>query len=166
MMEETGLKEVSFMTMSSGRDLENIRLSGMFACSFPIFVKKNDTLASLQEQLVRAARHPVVDMEEADPGFIRNASGYPVTLSMQNYMRAPSARIRELPLFTFPAASSWKRESGHEKPFRKNMGIVVFPDSPFIISILYDGMNHGRAAAESIGRKLLAEMRKMIEEEK
>ncbi len=46
-----------FYTMGTGRNASEMQLPGMFTVSFPVYLKKEDSLEDLQRQLIRSERH-------------------------------------------------------------------------------------------------------------
>lgn len=159
LMAHCGVGEAAFLFMNSGRDAENIFLTGMFATGFPVFVGKEDTPTSLQEQLMQNMRLPVLDTAELGPGFAYPAAERHVCLSMQNFMNPENARIVVLPPAPGTADVSPGTSTGSTSDKVKPLSVLIFPESPFRIVLLYDRACYGRDEAGVLGRGLLTELR-------
>ena len=85
---------------------------------------------------------------------------------MQNYLNAEHARIKKLSHFMSKSAVSLAAPKKQEPALSEPMSIVVFPEAPFVIDILYNRKFHSHADAGRIGRELLTEMQKIIDGDK
>ena len=163
LMAERGIENVLFLSMTSGRNAENAYLSGMFAARFPVSVGKEDTLASVQNQLVSAAARPVPDPDELESALGSRESGCTVLLSMQTYLHTDG--VKEIDLAAISDGLSKPREASHGQgpDPSKDITILVFPEESFRIAVVYDGVCFDRAHADVIGRGMLAQLRRLVD---
>ncbi len=155
--------EAVFLNIHNGRNAENRELTGMFAVGIPIYVKKCDTLANIQNQLVRAITSPLPDQEELTLGLDNPDYGVHVNLSMQTYLKSKKNPRLELPYI--PGMAELQNNAPTHNPApSKTLTIMVTPESSFSILIIYDGRVVGADLVNRIGRSLLAELRCIVEE--
>ena len=166
LMAMNGTGEAGFLFMSNGRDAQTAQLTGMFATAFPMYVTGQDSPASVQEQIVRAGQRPVPDTAALEERVIPAGAGYPVCLSMQTYTPPEQAKTITITQLISGATVVQAAGSGSTPAPSQALTILVFPESPFTIAAVYDGICFPRSAVDGLVQRLLAELRRLVDESK
>ena len=154
--------EACFLSINSGRNSENVELTGMFATGIPIYVKKGDTPAKIQEQLVSIMSRPVPDLDELKIGIKNPNSGVYVSLSMQTYLKSPKTPELELPFI--PGMAELRNNAPNNYPTpSKMLTILVNPESSFCFEIMYDNRFVGVDLVNKLGLQFITELRHIVE---
>ena len=141
---------------------ENVELTGMFATGIPIYVKKGDTPAKIQEQLVSIMSRPVPDLDELKIGIKNPNSGVYVSLSMQTYLKSPKTPELELPFI--PGMAELRNNAPNNYPTpSKMLTILVNPESSFCFEIMYDNRFVGVDLVNKLGLQFITELRHIVE---
>ena len=82
LMDQLGLNDVCFFAAGSGRDALEMNIPGMFVLFFPVRVTRNDTVMSLQEQILSSSEHAWV-WEDGRAG-----AGHAVSPNQESGIRA------------------------------------------------------------------------------
>ena len=154
--------EVCFLSTNSGRNSENGELTGMFAAGIPIYVKKRDTLANIQEQLLCSLKRPIPDLDELPLGFDNPNSGVHINLSMQTYLKSPKTPELELPFIPSMAKLRNNAPINNSTP-SKILTFMVTPEPSFSFEIIYDNRVVGVDLVNRLGRRFLSELRHLVE---
>ena len=154
--------EAVFLNIFNGRNAENRELTGMFAVGIPIYVKKCDTLANIQNQLVSAITRPLPDNEELTLGLDKPNSGVHINLSMHTYLNSKKTPRLELP-FISGIAEFQNNVAAHNPKPSKTLTIMVTPESSFSLHIVYDGRVVGADLVNKLGRQFITELRHIVE---
>ena len=156
-------EEVGFISIISGRNAENSELTGMFSVGIPLYVKKGDTPATVQEQIVSALSRPLPNMDDLGLSLDDSSSKYHVILSMQNYQQNfQNTRNFDRYLFMNNALSRGILPKRSPAPIKK-LTILVFPEYLFNITFIYDGQNIDDNFVQKLGGSLLTQLRCLIE---
>lgn len=154
-----GSDEVGFLSVNSGRDVKNQELTGMFSMGVPIFIKKEDTPATVQEQIVSAMSRPLPDLDKL--GLESQGARNHIFLSIQNYLKPQISKKFEL--ITNYNMSSRTIVTKHAPKVSRPLAIFLFPEPVFSYIVSYDGQLINADFAQKLGGSLLTQLRSLIE---
>lgn len=159
LMETCDTKEGSFLFIGSGRDAQNIYLTGMFASCFPIYVDEKDSLSTLQDRVKSILPGPVSGIDSSND----LCPGHHIMLSMQNYLRSDdvSGLDVDIPLSFKP----YDRNRETDIIPSKDIMILLYPEDSFRLQMVYYEEYFDHDCAGDFGRAFLKSLRNLAEEE-
>jgi hypothetical protein len=163
LMELCGTEEAGFVSINSGRDAENAELTGMFSVGIPLFIKKGDTPATVQEQIVSAMGRLLPDMDDLGLSLDDSSSKYHVTLSMQIFQQHHQ-KTKEFEPFFLNNMALYRGIPLKPSPAPiKKLTILVIPEYLFSINIVYDGQYIEDDFVKKLGGSLITQLKSLIE---
>ena len=163
-MSMCGLEEAGFFSSSSGRDVENVRLTGMFTGGIPVLVTEADTPNSVQERLVRLSCCPPPDLEMLGHSFEKPAQGCFVGVSMQNFLYKEKKEDLFQGILASVPAQEKPAVGGKGLVDPRSIMIMVEPEASFQILVVSDlAYDAGGKLAGSLGRGMLTQLRRLVD---
>ena len=98
LMERLSADDVCFLSVGSGRTAEDAELPGMFYVCFPVRLRRGDSLADCQTQLLSSAAH-MSEWEAAEPLFTAGWKKCHATLDIVNFFSDPEGIGRRVEPF-------------------------------------------------------------------
>ncbi|MBO4299230.1 MAG: AMP-binding protein, partial [Clostridia bacterium] len=161
LMDLMNLPQVSFASVTSGRDADSARLAGMFVNHFPMLIRRGETLEAVQEQLLSGERYGVLETEALLPRLGLPGMTGAFKLNVENAGAAADGNyMPRLMRGDTRFAALESAQAGPPAGIDGELTLMVFPGRQIILDFYYSPAFIDRAFVKRFASSLLARLRR------